>query len=741
MNTNIRPRAFTREHIKQAQAINMSDNQSNRMGVIGITIDDVTTVDRDDGIWLTQLDNGEFELQVSITDVSQLIPKDSPIDKEAMERVITLYYTRPPTPMLPSSVSTNLGSLEQEKQTLALTIFFIIDCTGKINSFEIKETIFTNQKAFSYEDVEKILTNPENIPEHKILGNMPKLSQLISKNRGGKSGIVTENGYLDEDGNLIRNNLNAHQLIAEFMILTNNSIANFLAQKKQPAIYRTQDVGIKDFNLAMKNMGHCLVPAEYHSVSKPHVSLGLMNYMHFTSPLRRFVDLVNHRLLKSLINEQLSSYSESELSVICQHINNFTQKFQSDTSTHFTKKRREELANKYGNLDGLNIRELSQDELSELIEYTAVNKTIYKIQSQLKYIIKKLLPKDFYYLWFVAKINDFWNVVNIDTVSILMVKSQLDNSEITYQFEYCELRRIHFCYCYIDNLTTQNPLGDRKKSQAKHKAALASIQGYLEGNLTSKSNDILPVVEDTIDENYQQLSDKDFSKMLDSLVKNKLNHQILLAIKQRIERLSPKDLYKIWFIAKINNFFDYPNLNTISVLLIHSQLTNSVVEYSFDYVSQTKEYHCHCCVDGLTHSVTPSDKKKSKAKQKAALAYIQAYINEQLINFDREIDLPAPEKESLDLDIDNQEQIIIEENDHDSSIDWVSKLNQLQQSSENDQLLYDFKNVDGIFVCMVSFIHENNLFKSTGYGRNKKDAKQMASKICLIQHNLLTENQ
>lgn len=124
MKAEIRPRKFNSSHIQQASAVNLADHFHNRLSVFGITIDDSSTVDRDDGIWLIELSNGNFELQVSITDVSTVIPKHSPIDKEAEERVITLYHTNPSTPMLPNHLSTNLGSLEEEQRRLALTIFF-----------------------------------------------------------------------------------------------------------------------------------------------------------------------------------------------------------------------------------------------------------------------------------------------------------------------------------------------------------------------------------------------------------------------------------------------------------------------------------------------------------------------------------------------------------------------------------------------------------------------------------------
>jgi len=139
MKPSITPRKFRSEHINQASNVNLEEIMTiasqQRPCVFGITIDDATTVDRDDAIWMIELDNGQFELQVSITDVGALITKDSPIDKEALKRVVTLYHTKPPTPMLPINISTNLGSLEEDEERLAITFFFTIDNKGNIVSF------------------------------------------------------------------------------------------------------------------------------------------------------------------------------------------------------------------------------------------------------------------------------------------------------------------------------------------------------------------------------------------------------------------------------------------------------------------------------------------------------------------------------------------------------------------------------------------------------------------------------
>ncbi|BAQ63307.1 RNB domain-containing ribonuclease [Geminocystis sp. NIES-3709] len=738
----IKPRKFASAQIKQASAINLADYYSNRLPVFGITIDDDTTVDRDDGIWLVELNNGNFELQVSITDVSTITPKNSSIDEEALLRVITLYHTSPPTPMLPSHISTNLGSLEEEERRLALTIFFQIDSSGNVNSFRIKETIFTNKNAFSYEEVEKILMNPQDIAEHKLLVKMQKVAQLIGKKRGGNSGILTVDGYLDEDGNLIQENVNTYQLIAELMILTNTTIANFLAENNVSALYRTQDVGTTDFETVKKTMGHCLVPANYHPWAKPHVGLGLMAYTHFTSPLRRYVDLVNHRIVKAILRQESSPYTISELENLCTHINNFNQQLKIDRNNYIKQKKQEDIERKFNNIDKLNIEKLSGDEFSDLLQYAVFNNVIDKIFPYIEFRLDKLQPKDFYFLWFIAKINKFFDFENVNSPSILLIKTQLDSSVIEYKSQYSTVNKNYYVHCYIDGLTTENPAEDIKKNKAKQKAALAVIKGYVCDELISNPSPIegLSLVdeENPLESDLSSLNDKDFSKILDYCIKTNFDEKTIEEITNRINNLLPKDLYKIWFQGKINRFFDKENLDTISVLLIHSQLTTCQVEYKIDYLSQSKKYVAYCYVDNLTHPQPQVDTKKTKAKQKASLAYIESYLNEKLTD---QPDLYIEEEEKIDYDIltensiqsnlvENQEKNIIEDND------WVSKLHSFCQLNHLEFPEYEFRNIDSFFTCKIKINYGDKTLISHGYGRSKKDAKKSASYILVIQHNL-----
>ncbi len=491
MKVNL-PRKFRRQHIEQAHSINLVDYYPNRQELFGITIDNAETMDRDDGVWLLKKENGNLELQISITDVSAFIPKNSPIDEEAIRRVSTLYHTSPTSPMLPIEISTNLGSLEENQKRLTLTLFIELNNQGQIQSSTIKKTLFTNLKAFSYEEVEDILTSQSDKPEEKILLEMQKLAKIISINRGGKSGILTDNGYLDEDGNLIKDNVNTHQLIAELMILSNTIIAKTLHENKCQALYRTQDVGIEDLKLAIKLKGHSLVPAQYAHVSKPHVGLGLPYYCHFTSPLRRLPDLINHRIIKALINQSPPPYTTTELMLLASHINTFNEQNKLERDLYLKQKREREKEEKFKVISEIDFDSLSQSDLSDLVDYAVENNLVNEILPQLEKRVHELQPKDFYRLWLIGKVNKFLDIDSIDGVSVFLIKSQIEGSFIEYKSHYCEFRKKFWFFCYVDGLTTIDPVEDEKKTQAKQKSAKAWIKAYLEGNLTSNPNPFPP---------------------------------------------------------------------------------------------------------------------------------------------------------------------------------------------------------------------------------------------------------
>ncbi|WP_069789473.1 RNB domain-containing ribonuclease [Cyanobacterium sp. IPPAS B-1200] len=734
MKPSITPRKFRSEHINQASNVNLEEIMTivsqQRPCVFGITIDDATTVDRDDAIWMIELDNGQFELQVSITDVGALITKDSPIDKEALKRVVTLYHTKPPTPMLPINISTNLGSLEEDEERLAITFFFTIDNKGNIVSFEIKETIFKNLRAFSYEEVENILNNPTPENHDQLLVKIQTIAQILASKRKGKSGILTKDGYIDEDGNLIADNVNTHQLIAEVMILTNTTIANLLAQQKIPALFRTQDVGIKDLNKAIKEMGHCLVPAIYSPCPLQHVGLALDTYCHFTSPLRRFVDLVNHRIIKALIRGVSSPYHRNELQSIADYINDFHCQYKEDKSHHLRMRRKEDIAKKYNQISDNEIKELSTEDFSELLEYFAYRNRLPKILAHVKERVNDLSLKDFYFIWFVAKINDLFYLENIDGISILLIASQIENITVDYDIKYNRKNKTYQAKCSLNGLTTPDFAENVKKMVAKQTSAVMAIWGYVTHGLVKKGNSDASDDSSSQDINKNTVKEENFSALLHQAIEeNSLTNDFLKEVEKRIDSLQPKDFYKLWFVARVNRFFE-PSIDAVSVLLVRSQLDHVKVKYVIESHPRESGYFSFCYVDGFTTPQPAVNPKKSKAKQQSALAYIKAFLNDELTNNPTLI--TSEENSPTDSQVtqpSSDTKPIVEKN-------YVSLIHDFCQINQIDFPEHKYLKIDSFFQCFISLYYKDKVIQSVGYGRSKKDAKQCASHIMIVQHHL-----
>ena len=671
---NFQPRKFTAEQIRQASQINLSEHLKNREQVWGLTIDNPDTVDRDDGIWLINNDNGTYQLQVSISDVSALIPPHSPLDLEAAARVATLYHTSPKNPMLPVHISANLASLQENEPRLALTVFINLNANGDILSSQIKETIFTNLKAFSYEEVEEIFPQKPRLPEERILKQMQRFSQILGRKRGGKTGILTERGYLDEDGNLITENVNTHQLIAELMILTNTIIAEKLSAQKQEALYRTQDVGCQDLFLAQKVMGRPLVRASYARLPLPHVSLGLPNYCHFTSPIRRLPDLINHRIIKALIKQQESPYGSAELINLSQRINQFYEQSRGEIDDYLKKKSQRTIREKLKDLEKIDFDALSQKGFSQLIVYAIDRDLLAEILPEVEKRFEKLQPKDFYYLWFKGKVPLGADNQAVDVVSILTIKSQLEGVALEYKIEYCQRRKQFLVWCYLGKLTTPNPSVDVNKQNAKKQAARHWLKAYFNQELTENP---LPVElsefegndgphhevsnweriqQEFCDQqgiayplNLSSLNKKRFSKLIESAYFNDCLHELVPEIERRGNKLQPKDFYYLWFKAQINLLSDNPHLDFWSILLIKSQKEGLEIELKIENCDIRKQYFAFCYLDGLTTSTPAIDKNKKKAQKRAAQNWIQAYLSGELT--DNPSPIPPPELEKVDVEL------------------------------------------------------------------------------------------
>lgn len=339
-----------------------------------ITIDGKDAKDLDDAIGLKIIDN-QYHLGVHIADVSHYVEKGSKLDQEAYKRSTSSYLADRVIPMLPHLLSNDWCSLNPNEIKLTLTCNVILDMDAKVVSYDIKKTFIKSYRRLNYSEVNEFLINNQKLKDQKIeemLINMSELSQklkLIRQKRGEIEFESSEIGFVVNDkGRVIdvceRKTDQAEELIESFMLIANETVAFHMYHAKLPSIYRIHEkpdvVKLKNalvtisklgFPVNLKKLGsprplqlltkktantrytyiihmtilRAMQKAIYSENQSPHYGLGAMYYTHFTSPIRRYPDLILHRVLHRLVLGEASdlnkdmNYFEEILPAIAAH--------------------------------------------------------------------------------------------------------------------------------------------------------------------------------------------------------------------------------------------------------------------------------------------------------------------------------------------------------------------------------------------------------------------------------------
>ena len=350
------PLAFPDEVEKQAEAIEeiiLAEEIAKRRDfreVLTFTIDPADAKDFDDAISFKKLDNGNVEVGVHIADVSHYVKQGTALDKEAFERGTSVYLVDRVIPMLPERLSNGLCSLRPNEDKLCFSAVFELDAEANVVEQWFGKTIIHSDTRFSYEDAQEILENKAGKHSEELL----KLNELayILRERKFKHGAISFESveikfHLDEQGKPLgvyaKERKDAHKLIEDYMLLANKKVAEFIAKKgkgkqKLTFVYRSHDSpkedallsfsqfamkfgykidtssgretakslnflmadveGKKEQNvltqLAIRSMAKAVYTTKKHS----HYGLAFDYYTHFTSPIRRYPDVMVHRLLE-----------------------------------------------------------------------------------------------------------------------------------------------------------------------------------------------------------------------------------------------------------------------------------------------------------------------------------------------------------------------------------------------------------------------------------------------------------
>lgn len=342
-------------------------------GLFTITIDPVDARDFDDAISIERVD-GQLRLGVHIADVSHYVPWDSQVDSEARKRATSVYLVDRVLPMLPEHLSNNICSLNPGEDRLAFSVLMDMARDGSVTGYRLTPSVIRSDRRFDYGGVQRMLDGQDPYPDaesERTLTEFARIADEIGKRRVGRGGLdfetVEAKVRLAEDDStplevILRVRTQATNMIEEAMILANEVVARHMTDAKAPMVYRIHEdpdpdalsqvaVILKEFDYPIQDI-HGASPATFQRIIEfahdrsekllinslllralqraryvnylgRHFGLASEAYCHFTSPIRRYPDLLVHRLLRAQLagklEEQPTAAMAGELEWLAEH--------------------------------------------------------------------------------------------------------------------------------------------------------------------------------------------------------------------------------------------------------------------------------------------------------------------------------------------------------------------------------------------------------------------------------------
>ena len=288
-----------------------------------LTIDGSRTRDYDDALSIRPIPDG-VEVGIHIADAAEVVAPNSSIDEEALERITSLYLPDARIPMLPPKLSEQMCSLRQGDTRLALSLLVRFDEADRVNDCRFVQSRIRVRRQLTYNEANELVASDED------LGMLYKLCKQLLKQRISDGALplpLPELRVWVNNDDIVINRVDretpAQQIVSEFMILANGLAAKALAASEVPAIYRSQqepqriliDEDSDDLYLNYVQRRY-LSRAELGTVPKPHSGLGMSAYTNWTSPIRRYLDLVVQRQLKRMVEGETPVYTQQDLESI-----------------------------------------------------------------------------------------------------------------------------------------------------------------------------------------------------------------------------------------------------------------------------------------------------------------------------------------------------------------------------------------------------------------------------------------
>lgn len=346
-------------------------------GITTITIDPRDAKDFDDALSIRKLNNGLWEVGVHIADVTHYVKPNSIIEEEARKRATSVYLVDRTIPMLPEHLSNGICSLRPNEEKLTYSVIFQLTDNAEIQHYQIAKTVICSNRRFAYEEAQEVIETEKGDYAEELL-QLNKLAKMLRAGRFAKGAIafdrVEVRFEIDDTGKPVsvyfKEQKDANKLIEEFMLLANKTTATHIGKpgkglKAKTFVYRIHDLPNEDklqnFSLFIKKFGYSLktsgknsavstsinqlldsvqgkkeqnlietlairsmAKAAYSTENIGHYGLAFDFYSHFTSPIRRYPDMMAHRLLERYLSGG-RNVNQNEYEELCQHSSDMEQ--------------------------------------------------------------------------------------------------------------------------------------------------------------------------------------------------------------------------------------------------------------------------------------------------------------------------------------------------------------------------------------------------------------------------------
>ncbi len=371
---------FPEKVIKETERLSIEYDLNNRLDLREkkcFTIDPSDAKDFDDALSIEKLNTGNYLVGVHIADVSHYVKENTPLDIEALKRGTSVYLVDNVVPMLPEVLSNNICSLRPDEDRLTYSVMIEITEGAEVKGFEIKKSIINSKKRFTYQEAQDVIDKKKGPLKKEVL-QLYKISKNLTSKRMKEGSLnfetkevkfaFTKKGKVKDI--VVKERLDSMRLIEEFMLLANKCVTQYITRRQKeekrelPFIYRVHDLPdqqkLKDLSEFIIQFGYkiklkppvpdkeslkklleeingkpeeyvindllirAMAKAIYTDKNIGHYGLGFEDYTHFTSPIRRYPDLLVHRILHEYITEEGNlqsriNYYKKTLPEICKH--------------------------------------------------------------------------------------------------------------------------------------------------------------------------------------------------------------------------------------------------------------------------------------------------------------------------------------------------------------------------------------------------------------------------------------